>query len=61
MEFISFLLFAVTAGSNRAGHHSSDLNAARLERETEELQNKTVSADVGRAMIKARADKVFTF
>lgn len=53
-----FFLFSllVAAGHNKTGH-STDLNVARLDRETDELEHKRVPAEVGRAIIKARTEK----
>lgn len=48
-----------TAGSNKAAK-GNDLNAAKLDRETEELTHKLVSVDIGRAMINARKEKNLT-
>ena len=49
------------AGHNpKAGHPATDLNTARLDRETEELKHKTVSVDVGKAIQRARTDLKMT-
>lgn len=48
-----------SAGANKTGH-STDLNTAKLDRETEELTHKTVSTDVGKAIQRARQDLQMT-
>jgi putative transcription factor len=46
------------AAANR--NHATDLNTAKLDRETEELQHKTVGMDVAKAIIKGRQEKGWT-
>ncbi|KAI3636513.1 hypothetical protein MIR68_002051 [Amoeboaphelidium protococcarum] len=49
----------MTAG-NKPKNMGTDLNAAKLDRETEELTVKTVGMEVGKAIAQARADKGMT-
>ncbi|XP_048430383.1 multiprotein-bridging factor 1a isoform X1 [Pyrus x bretschneideri] len=60
LKKVALLIFAATAGTNKAASSSTTLNTRKLDDETENLAHERVPSELKKAIMQARTDKKLT-